>query len=141
MSTHEPAGVSYTPPVRRTLALLLLLVLGLSLSAGAHPCEARTEAPAAAPAAQQPHCHVMAPLAPMAPKTAPDHPAAVPKGGAPGCGSHGADHPCTHVCHVMAVVTATPATFAVETVTQVSSAVPAHPLRLVARSIDHIPLA
>jgi len=123
--------------VRRILAFVLLAILGLSLSAGAHPCEARTEAPAAA-VATQPPCHAMAP---MAPKTAPDHPTASQKGTPQGCGSDDADHPCTHICHVMAVVTATPVAFAVEPVALMSASAPVRTLQLLARSIDHIPLA
>ena len=98
------------------LSLLLLLLLAFSLSAGAHPCGEGTE-----PAAQAtPPCHGEAP--------APEEEG--------GCG----DHPCSHVCHLMAVTALAPSIAAIGPVAEVPVPETRPSLPALAQPIAHVPL-
>lgn len=104
----------------KAFTLILLFLLAFSLSAGAHPCgdggEASTQAAV-------PPCHGEAP----APET--------PEDGAD-CG----DHPCSHVCHLMAVTALTPSIAAIGPVAEVPVPETRRSLPALAQSIDHVPL-
>lgn len=124
------------------IALLLLLVFGGSLFASPHPCHqvrgSETESVQVSPPAQH-GCHGAAVQTASTGHEGHGTPAPASSGDGGGpCGDETGG--CKHVCHMVAVVGAPAALFAVEPQAQMVAPTFDRSLPLFAPPIDHIPL-
>lgn len=111
--------------------MLLLLAMGLGLFAGPHPCHARQ----VKPEAMGKSCHM--PMKTAGPATGPSVSAPV---GHDCCKtSHGSL--CENVCHVTAVAQTERLVFRIAPVAQAVAEMCCSGLSVLARAIDHVPLA